>query len=50
MSVPIDIKAIQTKKSVSYLSTRAHREHGGTEVHFEERTALHFSGNMGNGN
>ena len=50
MSVLIDIKIIQTKEGVSYLSTTVHREHGCTEVHFEEHTALHFLGNIGNGN
>jgi hypothetical protein len=42
MSVLIDIKIIQTKGGVSYLSTKAHREYGCTEGHFEELTALHF--------
>ncbi len=50
MSVLIDIKIIQTKGGGSYLSTKAHREYGCTEVHFEELTALHFLGNIGNGN
>jgi hypothetical protein len=42
MSVPIDIKTIQTKGGVSYLSTKAHREYGCTEGHFEELTACIF--------
>jgi hypothetical protein len=42
ISVLIDIKTIQTKGGVSYLSTKTHREYGCTGVHFEELTALHF--------